>query len=107
MGSCSTVFSFALGASGLMVALGATQAQAAHSAGVFNIDHDPFVYPFDSDFIGTVHGNGFTFGEPPSVPLLTPGLSYLNGITGGTNSGASGSVQISDPAQGQVGTIEF
>ena len=101
MGSCSTVIRLALGAIGLTVAFEATQVRAAHSAAIFNEDHDPLLTPF----AGTIHGDGYYY--EPGFPILTPGISFLNGISGGSNNSATGNLLVTDPSQGQVGTTEF
>lgn len=71
-------------------------AVAAGSAFVNLSDHDPFLTQYN----GTVNGNGYFYAL--NAPILTPGVAFLNKVTGGASGGASGNVLIADPNQGQT-----
>jgi hypothetical protein len=69
----------------------------AHSAFVNIEDHDPEFGLYQ----GTINGDGHIF-QPGNMDVLTPGMSFLNGISGGdvVSSGAAGSVYTLDPNNG-------
>jgi hypothetical protein len=78
-----------------MLAVGAmnSTAPAAGSAFIRVGDHDAEFAPF----FGAIHGPGYVFANQT---ILSPGISFLSGISGGQSGGANGDVLIGNPANG-------